>query len=289
VRLLVTEHAAMICGVILGRERVVAAASGRARRDLIEGLLLVRDRDGDEAENWARHLGISGTHEHHVIALAISMESDETRTAPVRSAALSLLESLLAAKAPGTIVTTRGYEVVAIVPVSGGTTSPAQLAGIGAQCKAAVEDRYSGLTVLIGIGGRSQRAIDIARSYSEARRAIETAARMRHLGDVIAFDDLGIQRLLMRVPDVAELRSFASEVLGDLLDSVSSEYLATLAVYFNENGSPQRAARQLHVHPNTVSYRVRRIEEITGLSLNAHRDRLVLQVAVEIVNAVGAR
>jgi len=40
--LLVTEHAATICGVILGRERVVAAAARRVRDDLVEGLLLGR-------------------------------------------------------------------------------------------------------------------------------------------------------------------------------------------------------------------------------------------------------
>ena len=47
--LLVTEHAATICGVILGRERVVAAASRRVRDDLVEGLLLPRDA----ARRWA--------------------------------------------------------------------------------------------------------------------------------------------------------------------------------------------------------------------------------------------
>src|SRR5208282_4454368 len=43
--LLVTEHAATICGVILGRERVVAAAARQVRDDLVEGLLLGRGRD----------------------------------------------------------------------------------------------------------------------------------------------------------------------------------------------------------------------------------------------------
>jgi DNA-binding PucR family transcriptional regulator len=36
-----------------------------------------------------------------------------------------------------------------------------------------------------------------------------------------------------------------------------------------------------------VAYRVRRIEEITGLSLSSYSDRLMLQVALEIVNGLG--
>ena len=55
--LLVTEHAATICGVILGRERVVAAAARRVRDDLVEGLLLGRGRDAADAARWAAHLG----------------------------------------------------------------------------------------------------------------------------------------------------------------------------------------------------------------------------------------
>ncbi len=64
-------------------------------------------------------------------------------------------------------------------------------------------------------------------------------------------------------------------------------YLATLACYFRENASPQRASRVLHVHPNTVTYRIRRVEEITGLDLGSYRDRLMAQVALEILDAVG--
>src|ERR1700721_1477538 len=55
--LLVTEHPATICGVILGRERVVAAAARRVRDDLVEGLLLGRGRDQADTGRWAAHLG----------------------------------------------------------------------------------------------------------------------------------------------------------------------------------------------------------------------------------------
>jgi len=41
------------------------------------------------------------------------------------------------------------------------------------------------------------------------------------------------------------------------------------------------------VHPNTVSYRIHRVEQITGLDLGSYRDRLMAQVALEILDAVG--
>ena len=67
--LLVTEHAATICGVILGRERVVAAAARQVRDDLFEGLLIGGGRDNGEVARWARHLGYDATREHRVLAV----------------------------------------------------------------------------------------------------------------------------------------------------------------------------------------------------------------------------
>ena len=51
--------------------------------------------------------------------------------------------------------------------------------------------------------------------------------------------------------------------------------------------TPDEVAQTLHVHPNTVSYRIHRFEEITGLDLGSYRDRLMAQVALEILDAVG--
>src|SRR5205823_2629632 len=86
--------------------------------------------------------------------------------------------------------------------------------------------------------------------------------RIGRAGTVTAFADLGIHRLLLQVPQLAELRSFADDVLGSLSRNERerrAEYLTTLACYLRENSSPQRAARFLHVHPNTVAYRIKRI------------------------------
>src|SRR5690606_35193262 len=110
--------------------------------------------------------------------------------------------------------------------------------------------------------------------------------RRGHAGDVTHFADLGIHRLLVRFPEPSELREFAEEVLGRLLieeRTTGIDYARTLSLYFQENRSPSRAAARLHVHPNTVSHRVRRVEELTGLNLDVQRDRLMAEVAVEIL------
>jgi hypothetical protein len=70
-RMLVAEHGAAICGAILGRERVAAAAAARAREDLIEGLLSRKGSDVEEVLRWARHLGYGESGEHRVLSLVV--------------------------------------------------------------------------------------------------------------------------------------------------------------------------------------------------------------------------
>lgn len=279
--LLASEHGAMVCGVLLGRELVVTAAAGRARRELVEGLLLARGDDDGEAARWARHLGYDDSCSHAVLTISLAADG--------RPEDHAVVENVLARVAGDVIVAARPDEVVAVVPAADRSTGAIERAGsVAARCIADLRKR--GLAVgAVGIGNECRPAVEIARSYSEARRAAAAGERLGEPGAVTRFADLGIHRLLLRFPDVGELRAFGREVVGRLIDeeeATGMKYLTTLSVYFDENSSPSRTAQRLHVHPNTVSYRIRRIEEITGLRLDVHRDRLLAEVAVEILDGL---
>lgn len=302
--LLVTEHAATICGVILGRERVVAAAARRVRDDLVEGLLLGRGRDNADAGRWAAHLGYDPARDHNVMAIAFDLPASPaaagTDAAAQRQRIWESVEHFIGSRAPEAIVSARESEVVVVVTTDPVPSTPAMdVRQLAAACLARLAELFPPVKVVIGIGGTCRDPAEIARSYAQAQRTTQTLQRLGRSGvkgpsgvggSVSAFGDLGILRLLLQVPELAELRSFAADVLGKLSmheHEHKSEYLTTLACYFRENNSPQRASRILHVHPNTVAYRVKRIEEITGLRLDNYSDRLIAQVALEILDSLG--
>lgn len=276
--LLLAEHAATVCGIVLGRGRVVAAAAGRARTDLVEGLLLARDHDDGEAQRWADHLGFERGREHHVLAVGVPAGVPQ---GPGRL--LAAAERAATRGRSAAIVAVRESEVVVVVP--GGLEEVRELAR---RCRAAVLERHPGAPVVAGIGALCREAHEIARSYAEARRATDAARRLAHSPPVVAFGELGVHRLLLQVPGVAELRAFAVSVLGELVAerTTGADLLGTLTEWFRCNGSPQRTGSELHVHPNTVTYRIRRVEQITGLRLDQHRDRLMAQLACEIVQVL---
>jgi sugar diacid utilization regulator len=293
--LLVTEHAATICGVILGRERVAAAAARQVRDDLVEGLLLGSGRDNGDVGRWARHLGYDSTRQHRILVAAFeangSARAAGSAAAAMTTRAAAAIDHFFTTRMPGAITSVRKDEVVIVVPGhSGQRPGTAEASRLSSGCLARMRDLFPEATITIGIGGACRDPAEIARSYGQARRTIDAVVRLGGQSQVVAFEDLGIHRLLLQIPDLAELRSFATEVLGELGRQErprGAELLATLACYLRENNSPQRAAQILHVHPNTVAYRVRRIQEITGLQLDAYGDRLMAEVALEILDALG--
>ncbi|GIH26605.1 CdaR family transcriptional regulator [Acrocarpospora phusangensis] len=291
IHLMTAEHAATICGVILARERVITSAGSQVRDDLIEGLLSGSGRDNDEVVRWAHHLGFDAERNHRVLSVLIEAPpGDGERSRLVAERAAGATARLFVAQSPDAITTVRGREVIVVLNEPGAPATGIQSEQLGALCVQRLGALFPDVGVSIGIGGVFREPAHIARSYEEARRTNEAIRRLGRRGAVVAFDNLGISRLLLQVPDPEALREFATDILGEVLKHEQehhSKYVTTLKCYFQENNSLRRASERLHVHPNTITYRVRRVEEITGLDLENYRDRLAAQVALEILETLG--
>src|SRR5205823_13776835 len=141
--------------------------------------------------------------------------------------------------------------------------------------------------VKVAIGGTCLHASAIARSYAQARRALETAHRFENQGDVVVFEDLGLYRLLFHVSDASELRGFTDQVLGPLIDydqRRNADLVRTLSAFLEHNGNLQATARELNLHVNSVAYRMQRIRAIAQLDLEQSEARLLAQVALKILS-----
>jgi hypothetical protein len=284
VLLLAAEHAATIVGVLLGRERVLAAAAGHVRDDLLSGLLLGRARSTDEAAQWAEHVGFDAGVAHRVLVVVPRLEpTPDPEAATTRPLLLAEVRDRLARLVPGVLALVRDSEVVALVPVA---ADPVAVGTAAARAFARSSDTVGTWPVTVALGREVDDVAGLPRSYDQARRTVEAARRLGREGRLLRFDDLGVHRLLLQVPDPEDARVFAREVLGRLATDSSErtvELVRTLARYFREDGSPQRTAKVLSVHPNTVGYRLRRAEELSGLALDRYQDRLAAQVALEIL------
>ncbi|MFL5706404.1 MAG: PucR family transcriptional regulator, partial [Ktedonobacteraceae bacterium] len=82
-----------------------------------------------------------------------------------------------------------------------------------------------------------------------------------------------------------ELTEFYQETLGPLLPAANrgdTTLIETLEGFFHCNGNLSETARSMHLHRNSLLYRLGRIEEILGRSLEDSELRLSLQIALKI-------
>jgi GAF domain-containing protein/sugar diacid utilization regulator len=144
----------------------------------------------------------------------------------------------------------------------------------------------------VGASGRvTMVAGPVARDpagYATAFRVARGAAALRRASGRGGFVDvgrLGLSALLLETGTPDALRRFATTVLQDVEaheDRYGGDLLATLRAWLSAGCSTAAAADALVVHRNTVTYRLGRIEQLTGRTLRDSSVRLELQLALTI-------
>ncbi len=138
------------------------------------------------------------------------------------------------------------------------------------------------VTVVVGPAAR-----DLA-DYAAAFRVARGAAALRRAsgrGGFVDVSRLGLSALLLETGTPEALRRFAAAVLRDVEaheERHGGDLLATLRAWLAAGCSTAAAAQALVVHRNTVTYRLGRIEQLTGRSLRDCGVRLELQLALTI-------
>ena len=134
----------------------------------------------------------------------------------------------------------------------------------------------------IGVGGRCV-ALDLPRSFAEARRALQMRVESHRPYGLSEHDNLGLLHILDTSDDGAELDRYVNEWLGALIDhdrDHHSELVHTLTVYLESGGNYDRTAESLIIHRSTLRYRLGRIRELSGRDLANPDTRLNLHIAV---------
>lgn len=119
---------------------------------------------------------------------------------------------------------------------------------------------------------------EISGLYGLCRRALQ-AAEAYGLRGLFLLTDLAMVTATAAQPDLGRLLSEAW--LGALTpdDAFHGELAETALAYLDHGGRVEATAAALHVHPNTVKYRVRRLQELTGRPLSAPADAAVTHAA----------
>jgi sugar diacid utilization regulator len=140
--------------------------------------------------------------------------------------------------------------------------------------------------VRAGVGGHHPGLAGTSRSYLEAQQALEYGRRVRPEEAVHHYADLVPYIVLAQNPLLIE--AYIRRHLGRLLAADAEGRMPLLQTLeaFLRHGSVKDAAAALRLHRHTVIYRLEKVGELLELRLDEPRDRLRLQLALDLRRAL---
>jgi sugar diacid utilization regulator/putative methionine-R-sulfoxide reductase with GAF domain len=280
------EHGSTVLALELSKERAAAEVERRLRGDLVEEVL-AGGLQPDEAERVARQAERLG-HRLPQRAWVVVLEPDDDETELALAARGqqdrldAALSDLVRSRLPGTLTLVRSASAVFLVPdeVAADLATVEKLA---AQVLTAAAPVMKPGTASVGIGNLANGVSELARSHVEARQAVRLTRRAGGRGRVASYRALGAFRLLLEVQSPEALRRFVDELLGTLLQYAKSRdtpLLETLEALSAARWVRRAAARKLGIHINSMTYRVERIQSLTGLQLDDPETRVAISIAL---------
>jgi len=304
--------AELAADVALERARLDAARTGdRKLAEAIVGLLAAGGEGAAPAEiaSLMRAAGLPPDGRHVVVALAAEADRSVGRGASPDAGQWSrdLAAELAAPLADGALAAPLGEEVILLIPVPENAVQENAVPDDNAAEDGASEDNASAahaladrirsvepvvaadrshIRVTAGVSAPARGVTALAGALHEAGSARRLAAiRGEAAVSALTSDEVASHELLLATVPPSVLRSFRARLLGPLLaydDRHRAELLPTLREFLACSGSWNACAAKMYVHVNTVRYRIRRIEELTGRDLSCLNDQVDFYLALQI-------
>jgi len=145
------------------------------------------------------------------------------------------------------------------------------------------------LSMTIGISEPINKLDDIVKAYKQALKTIKITNKLYGKGSTVFYEDMGIYTLFPMLNSKEEI--ICNVKLSKILKydiKKKSNLLETLEVFLDNNGSVTKTALEIYTHPNTIKYRLKRIEEIMGENIFKNKTKRlyyhVLGKALKIIS-----
>jgi len=261
-------HAAVAVAIEMLRRRAVAEAEARARGDFLWELASGTAEAGSDVATKAVLLGYEVARAYRVMLVqgesADEDALDELARHLRRQGALAGLQA-----------SRRGDRVLVLVPADAPRPlHPRVLAG-------AIERGMCSC----GIAAGEFLLTEVAEAVGHADRALRVGRALNGAGSVGDAEELGPFLMLDGIANDEAAQRTAATVLAPLEaydEDTARGLVETLETFLHENGNTSSAARALFLNRHSLMYRLRKIEALTGRSLDCHDDRFILDLSIRL-------
>lgn len=210
---------------------------------------------GHSTSTMARECGIEIAPAYIVLAVAIPAHPDESVAAldgkVVARRKLRRVQAELATRCSDAALSLLSVDGGTVL-LPAGVLSPEQLDELLPQLSRAAQVPVSAAMV-------EAPTAEVPSAADQAHELLDMVQRLDCVPGLYRFDDMALEYQLTRPGP-------GREYLGSLLDPLDDhpELLETLQRHISNNLNRQRTARLMHIHTNTIDYRLKRVAQLTG-------------------------
>lgn len=132
------------------------------------------------------------------------------------------------------------------------------------------------------IGGYFEGRDGIRRSYQTAKAAQAMANRMKLKHQYVFYDEYMLPALFGELADSWQAQELSKAWLKLIEQDPKGILQTTLRQYFEQNCDLSQTASSLHIHINTLRYRLQRLEEITSMKINNIQNIVWLYIGMQL-------
>ncbi len=291
---LALEQVVPLLALELGRVRELAEVELRLQGDILDEVLEGDADDQAQVLLRARQLGYDL---ERIFVVAVAALPGDAGTVPGKQESEPFSPVARWARQvskeaercfPGVILRERPAEVVLLLPIEAevnGLALPPRLWERLHEFLGRLDPECIAQGLRIGVSRPASTVAELGARFREARQAVTIGRRLLNQHPLTFFGALGFYRLLFHLYGLEDVRAFYEETLGPLIAydrRTDSELVPTLEMYFACNGNLSQAAQQLHLHRNSLLYRLERISEVLHADLDDAETRFSLQVALRM-------
>ncbi|WP_344042525.1 PucR family transcriptional regulator [Nocardioides panacihumi] len=280
------QDAAKLVALHMLRVRAGADVQRRLRTDLVSTAL----EGGVGARDALSRLGLAGK---QVVVLAVALRAEHPADAEQVAGGTGDLERAadalsvhLSSSVPSSAVAVVGGIAYALLPVTAthGSEPEERAARLAEEF---CERLGARLPMVVGIGGAGTDVSGVTESRATATRVLRVLRDGHAHRRVARLPDVHTQSLLLELRDLAAARG--EKPVGPIArlleyDERNDSGLAeTLEAWLDALGDVRAAAAALFIHPNTLRYRLRRLEEVSGLDLADPEQRFAAMLQLRIL------
>ena len=258
------------------------ARDSRLREELVLQLIST-ENPSPELKEWAQRLGVNLKQPR--IAAVIEIDSG-TLGVDAALAEIQQLQTLLATPERDNLIATVSLTELVVLKPTRAPLDHRELEKHRQRVQVLLSRmrESSRLGVRIALGHYFPETGGIARSYRTARTTLQVGKQRHPEERAFFYQDLMLPVLLDSLKTGWQADELRRSISRLLTQDNNGTFRKTINSWFTHNTQALTTAQALNIHRNTLDYRLRRIEEMTDLSLERFDDRLLLYIALLLVN-----